>query len=319
MSNLNVHQLNVFLAAAETLNFTRAAEHLEITQPSVSQHIQSLEEHFDLPLFLRSGRNIELTEGGLALIPLARELVYLSIHIEETMASLKGDIHGHLIVGCSTSAGRYLLPKLLASLHTEYPQVRATCRVTTQAQALKMLQEGKVHLALASSPPFIADIEFRKVTEEAIVFVTPLEHPWARRDTIELSDLVDGDFILPEEGSEIHSAVREALSNRQFSIYKLDTLVYLGSLEAIALSIQEGLGVGFLPELIVDRLVKGNVKIVPIKNFSLERGIFVARNKVRPSTAAQDAFWELIVDPATLAGNANKANLKTKSTQLVET
>ncbi|MEJ2708903.1 MAG: LysR family transcriptional regulator [Anaerolineales bacterium] len=319
MSNLNVHQLNVFLAAAETLNFTRAAEHMEITQPSVSQHIQSLEEHFDLSLFVRSGRNIELTEAGLALIPLAREMVYLSIHIEETMASLKGDVYGHLIVGCSTSAGRYLLPKLLASLHTEYPQVRATCRVTTQAHALKMLQEGKVHLALASSPPFIADIEFRKVTEEAIILITPLEHPWAQRDKIELSELVEETFILPEEGSEIHSAVREALSNRQFSIYKLDTLVYLGSLEAIALSVQEGLGVGFLPELIVDRLVKGKVKKVPIKNFSLLRGIFVARNKVRPSTAAQDAFWELIVDPATLASSANIANLKTKSTPLLET
>lgn len=319
MSNLNVHQLNVFLAAAETLNFTRAAEHLEITQPSVSQHIQSLEEHFDLSLFVRSGRNIELTEAGLALIPLAREMIYLSIHIEETMASLKGDVYGHLIVGCSTSAGRYLLPKLLASLHTEYPQVRTTCRVTTQAQALKMLQEGKVHLALASSPPFIADIEFRKVSEEEIILVTPFEHPWAQRDKIELCELLEGTFILPEEGSEIHSAVREALTARQFSIYKLDTLVYLGSLEAIALSVQEGLGVGFLPELIVDRLVKGKVKKVPIENFSLQRGVFVARNKIRPSTAAQDAFWELIMDPISLAGNANKANPKTKSIPLLET
>jgi len=319
MSNLNVHQLNVFLAAAETLNFTRAAEHLEITQPSVSQHIQSLEEHFGLPLFLRAGRNIELTEAGLALIPLVREMVYLSIHIEETMASLKGDIHGHLIVGCSTSAGRYLLPKLLASFHIEYPQVRATCRVTTQAQALKMLQEGKVHLAMASNPPFIADIEFRKITDESIVLISPMEHPWAQREAIELSDLANGKFILPEEGSEIHAAVREAFTNHQFSIYKLDTLVYLGSLEAIALSVQEGLGVGFLPELIVDRLVKDKVKKVSIKNFSLRRGIFVARNLVRPNTGAQDAFWELIVDSSALeVGRAINANRTAKSTKLVE-
>jgi DNA-binding transcriptional LysR family regulator len=319
MSNLNVHQLNVFLAASETLNFTRAAEHLEITQPSVSQHIQSLEEHFGLPLFLRAGRNIELTEAGLTLIPLAREMVYLAIHIEETMASLKGDVYGHLIVGCSTSAGRYLLPKLLASFHTEYPQVRATCRVTSQARALKMLQEGKVHLALASNPPFIADIEFRKVSDEAIVLIAPLDHPWGQCGAIELSDLVHGNFILPEEGSEIHSAVREALTNHQFSIYKLDTLVFLGSLEAIALAVQEGLGVGFLPELIVDRLVKDNVKKVSIKKFSLKRGIFVARNQVRPNTAAQDAFWELIVDPDTLEiGHAIQANRTAKSTNPVE-
>ncbi len=85
---LDVHQLNVFLASAETLNFTRAAKQLHMTQPSVSQHIQGLERHFDLPLFIRSGRNLELTDAGLALLPFAREAVSLSVRIDETMESL---------------------------------------------------------------------------------------------------------------------------------------------------------------------------------------------------------------------------------------
>lgn len=296
MLNLSTHQLNVFLVAAETLNFTQAAQHLQMTQPSVSQHIQALEEHFGLQLFLRSGRNIELTDAGMALIPLARELVYLSTHLEETMASLKGNIHGHLVVGCSTSTGRYLLPKMLASFHQQYPQVRATCQVTTQALALDMLSKGKVHLALASDPPFVQDIEFRKITRESVILIAHPGHPWAKRGRIALKDLDEADFILPDEGSETHAAIREALAELGYSIYQLKTLVSLGSLEAIALSVQEGLGVGFVPELIVKRLVHKKVVVLQIQGLNIGQDVYVARNSRRPATGAQNAFWNLIVD-----------------------
>lgn len=296
MLNLSTHQLHVFLVAAETLNFTQAAQQLQMTQPSVSQHVQALEEHFDLQLFLRSGRSIELTDAGMALIPLAREMVYLSTHLEEMMASLKGNIHGHLVVGCSTSTGRYLLPKMLASFHHQFPQVRATCQVTTQAQALQMLNEGKVHLALASDPPFAQDMEFRKITRESVILIAPARHPWAKRKKIDLQDLDAADFILPEEGSETHSAVREGLAELGYSIYQLKNLVSLGSLEAIALSVQEGLGVGFVPELIVKRLVQNKVVTVEIEGLKIGRDVYVARNSRRPATGAQNAFWNLIVN-----------------------
>ena len=296
MLNLSTHQLNVFLVAAETLNFTQAAQQLQMTQPSVSQHIQALEEHFGLQLFTRSGRSIELTDAGMVLIPLARELVYLSTHLEETMASLKGNIHGHLIVGCSTSTGRYLLPKMLASFHHQYSQVRATCQVTTQAQALQMLSEGKVHLALASDPPLVQDIEFRKITREAVILIVPLKHPWAKRDEIDLKDLKEAHFILPEEGSETHATVREAMAELGYSIYQLNTLVSLGSLEAIALSVQEGLGVGFVPELIVKRLVQNKVAVVKVNKLNICRDVYVGRNSRRPATIAQNAFWDLIIN-----------------------
>ena len=147
---LDAHQLNVFLAAAETLNFTKAAERLHMTQPSVSQHIQSLEQHFGMDLFVRAGRRIELSDGGMALVPLARELVRQSIHIEENMASLKGEVHGHLLVGCSTTPGKYILPHLLARFHDMHPRVQVTCQVTSQSHAAQMLYDGDTHFALTS-------------------------------------------------------------------------------------------------------------------------------------------------------------------------
>ena len=297
MSNLNVNQLNVFLAAAETLNFTQAAQRLQVSQPSVSQHIQALEEHFGLPLFLRSGRNVELSDAGMTLMTMAREMVYLAQHIEEKMASLKGDVHGHLMVGCSTSTGRYALPKLLAAFHNQYPHVQATCHVASQAEALEMLAQGKTHLSLASNPGVYPDLEFRKFAQERVILIVPQDHPWAAKGKVTVQELVEADFILPCETVETHAAIREALAKLDFSIYQLNTLMTLGSLEAIALSVHEGLGVSFVPEMIYDRLVRGKVVPVQVKDLDVELTIFLARNTRRPATAAQDAFWEFSKHP----------------------
>lgn len=292
---LDIHQLNVFLVAAETLNFTQAAQRLHMTQPSVSQHIQALERHFDEVLFLRNGRTLELTDAGMALIPLARDAVNISIRIDETMASLQGKVHGHLLVGCSTTPGKYVLPPLLARFHRRHPQVRVTCQVTSQDNALGALCAGKVHFALSSMPTeTYPDLEFHQFMCDPVVLVTPLDHPWVERGEIEISDLSQADFILREEGSGTHQALSEALAQLGASVNDLNTLLTLGNSEAIALSIQEGLGVGFISELVLERLGEGRLAKINVRGLEILRIIYIAHNTRRPATVAQTAFWEFI-------------------------
>jgi len=213
---LDVHQLNVFLVAAESLNFTQAAQQLHMTQPSVSQHIQGLERHFDMLLFLRNGRNLELTDAGMALLPLAREAVTLSIRVDETMESLKGNIYGHLIVGCSTTPGKYILPNLLARFHKKYPQVRVTCQVSPQTDAIRNVAEGDVHFALFSLDySSYPDIEAVSFLCDPIVLITPLDHPWAQRGEIEPDELLEADFIMREAASGTFSANARGISEAQ--------------------------------------------------------------------------------------------------------
>jgi len=292
---LDVHVLNVFLASAETLNFTRAAKQLHMTQPSVSQHIQVLERHFDLPLFIRSGRNLELTDAGLALLPLAREAVTLSVSIDETMESLKGKIYGHLIVGCSTTPGKYILPLLLARFHRTYSQVRVTCRVSPQSDALRDLVEGNVHFALFSMDhESYPDIEAISFLCDPIVLIAPLDHPWANRSEIEPSELLEADFIMRETDSGTFGALQEELAKFNVSTGELNTVITLGNSEAIALAIQEGIGVGFISKMVVDRLCKEKVTEIRVRGLNICREIFIGRNQRRPATGAQTAFWNFL-------------------------
>lgn len=292
---LDTHQLNVFLTAAETLNFTQAAQRLHMTQPSVSQHIQSLEQHFGMPLFVRSGRTVELSDAGLALVPLARELVNQSIHLEEAMASLQGEVHGHLQVGCSTTPGKYVLPHLLAEFHRSHPRVTVTCQVRPQADALDMLCAGQVHFALASAElERCTDVEFRKFMSDPVHLIAQRSHPWAQRESVEPEELLEGEFIFREAGSGTMAAVWEALARIGLFREQINPLMTLGNSEAIALAVQEGLGVGFVSDVVVTRLVLDRVVPIRVRGLHIQRDIYIGRHNRRPATQAQKAFWEFI-------------------------
>jgi DNA-binding transcriptional LysR family regulator len=292
---LDIHQLNVFVVAAETLNFTQAAQQLHMTQPSVSQHIQFLERHFDMELFIRNGRNLELTDAGMALLPLAREAVALSIRTDEMMDSLKGSIYGHLIVCCSTTPGKYILPNLLARFHRKHPQVRVTCQVSSQTDALKSVAEGDAHFALFSlNHAHYPDLEAISFICDPIVLIAPLNHPWAEQGEIDAGELMDSDFIMRESTSGTFNAVSDALGGQGISMNDLRILITLGNAEAIALAVQEGIGVGFVSQMVVDRLCKGKVAEIRIRGLEICREIYVGHNNRRPATNAQTAFWNFI-------------------------
>ncbi|MBE2199717.1 MAG: LysR family transcriptional regulator [Anaerolinea sp.] len=294
---LDAHQLNVFLVAAETLNFTQAASRLHMSQPSVSQHILSLEQHFEQPLFIRSGRNIQLTDAGTALMPLAKELVNRSVQIEEVMKSLEGEVHGHLMIGCSTTPGKYILPQLLARFHRLYPKVTLSCQVASQQVSFEMVCTGHAHFALLSKPNATCKgVELQEFMDDEILLIAPLTHPWAQRQEIEPEELYTATFILREEDSGTQVAVRSGLSQVGVDIDQLEKLLELGNSEAIAMAVQEGLGLGFVSKVVVERLVKARVAPVSVRGLDLRRKIYISRSVRRPATTAQMAFWDFIIN-----------------------
>jgi DNA-binding transcriptional LysR family regulator len=301
---LDTHRLRVFLIAAETLNFSVAAKRLNMTQPSVSQHIQALEQQFGTELFVRSSRRLCLTEAGAILVPMAEKMVTMSMHAQEVMSNLKGEVHGHLQVGCSTTPGKYILPKLLSKFIHLYPQVKASCQVHSRQEALKQLSEGKVHLALASTHEFDKDCEFFKLYKDKIVLIAPLDHPWATNGSADLYELLDARVILREEDSGTYSVIKQGLENAGMRIEDLHPVLTLSNAEAIAMAVQEGLGIGFVSEVVVSRLVAERVATIHVEGLSeqLQQEIYIGRNMLQPSTVAQKAFWDFVTSPTNQIG-----------------
>jgi DNA-binding transcriptional LysR family regulator len=299
---LDAHQLNIFLVAAEMENFTEAALHLNLSQPSVSAQVKSLERRLGMQLFHRAGRHISLTEAGQALLPLAREMVHLSIHIEETMASLAGTAVGHLKLGCSTAVGRYTLPRLIARFREQHPQVQVSCSVMTRETALKALLDGIVHLAVTSAREFSKEIEYYPFTTDQVVLIVPADHPWAAREQIEPQELLTENFILREKTAGTRHALEEGLAKHGLHTDQLQTVMIVGSSEAIRTAVEEKIGVSFISRLVASASVQlGRIVEVGVANLDLKQQLYIGRNIRRPATKAQTAFWEFVHAPANRA------------------
>lgn len=295
---LNIHEIHIFLIAAETENFSEAGRRLNISQPAVSMQIRSLEETLGMNLFHRSGRHIALTEAGQTLVPMARDLVARSIQIEETMASMQGDVVGLLKLGCSTTSGKYILPKLIARLRARHPQVQVVCHVSSRDMTLQMLLEGAAHIAISSLREPSKDIEYRPFVTDRVLLVVPPDHPWAKSQVIEPRKLVEANFILREEGSGTREALKDKLAWHNLSLDHLNVVMVLGNSEAIRMAVQEGIGVAFISGLVAaEGLQTGKLAAVTVKGLDLTQTLYLARHTGRPATSAQTAFWEFAFAP----------------------
>jgi DNA-binding transcriptional LysR family regulator len=298
---LNLKEIRVFLAAAETENFSEAARRLSMTQPAVSQQVRSLEKHLDIELFERFGRHVALTDAGRALIPLARELFDRANRIEAAMGSLHGDVVGLLTIGCSTAAGKYVLTRVLAGFRERHPRVDVVCHVTNRPSALDLLRTGEAQIGVASLREPGNGIEYRPFLDDRIILITPPQHPWAMRGTpISVPDLRRERFLLREEGSGTLEAVRDALAVHDLTLDHLEVHMVLGSSEAIRMAVAQGVGAGFVSALVAAEAVAlGSVAIVEIEDFDLSRTLYLMRSTSRPPTQPQAHFWEYALGPET--------------------
>lgn len=291
---LDLESLRIFVAAAETGNFTLAAKRLHISQPSVSQNIQLLEQYLDARLFERNGRRVHLSSAGSALLPLAEEVMRACQQIEDTIHSLNGAVAGHLTLGCSTSSGKYLIPRLLAQYRTRYPLVHATVKVGPREQVLDWLAAGVVDVAVTSHRVQRSGLHFRRFFEDEIVLAVPSDHPWAKRSDIAPDELYGERFVMRATSSGTHMTVMETLDQVGVRHDQLETVLTLDNSEAILMAVQEHIGVGFLPRLILDRHGNQRAQAVSIQNVAMKRWIYFVENSRNGYSQAAGAFWQFV-------------------------
>jgi DNA-binding transcriptional LysR family regulator len=292
---LNLSEMHVFAVAAETENFSETARRLHLSQPAVSQQIRSLERYLGVQLFRRSGRSVTLTDAGQIMLPRARELLDLAQRIEGTMRSLEEQVVGHLVVGCTTTAGKYVLPFASAAFGKYHPGVRVTITMCNYTSIVEPLLAQEVHLGVSNTKVVHRDMECRPFFTDHVVLVVPADHPFAHRSSVQPAELLDQPFILREESSSTQHIVRERLAEHGIAMDQLDVVMVVGNTEAIEIAVEHGLGIAFISRLAarhgieLDRIVE-----IPIEGLSLERPLYLVRNSRSAKTPAQTRFWDFI-------------------------
>jgi DNA-binding transcriptional LysR family regulator len=295
---LELHELHVFLIAAETENFSEAGRILQISQPAVSAHIQTLENRLHTQLFDRSGRNIHLNEVGEALVPMVRNLLREAQHLEESITVYQGQLIGHLTIGCSTAAGKYVLPKIMARFRECYPSVNMTCYVGAREQALERLCAGEVDLAVTSLRVPRSGIEYQHFSDDLLVLIAPPDHEWARGASVQPEDLVKYQLVLREPVSGTCITLNRELAAFDMSVEMLQPCLTLWNTEAIVQAVVEGVGPAYVSHTAAEWALRAGLVIeVPVEGLRPVQRLYMARNTGFRATEAQAAFWDFTFAP----------------------
>ncbi len=295
---LDLYELQVFLVAAETENFSETGRILRISQPAVSGHIQALEQRLKTQLFDRTGRNIKLNEVGEALVPVARNLLKEAQQVEEFVALRRGTVTGQLTMGCSTAAGKYILPGIMTRFLECNPNVRIVCEVGPRSQGLERLVSGEIDLAVSSLRIPRRAVEYRHFADDLLVLIAPPAHPWTKSGAIKVEDLAEYPLILREVSSGTTFTLNRELARFDMSVEMLQTRLTLYNSEGIVQAVADGAGPAFVSRLSAEAgLKQHSVVEVAVEGLRLVQRLYMARHTGFHATEAQTAFWNFTFAP----------------------
>lgn len=288
---MDIHRLEVFCRVVEFKSFTKAADAVFLTQPTVSEHIRALEEEVGERLVDRLGREILPTAAGKILYQYAKDLIRIRNSAVQAIQRFKGDLSGHLLVGASTIPGTYILPGLLGSFKGRYPSILVTLKIGGSGEIVEKVIDGSLELGLIGVKWEDRRVVLEEIFSDELVLVVPPEHPWAERKTVELDDLAGEPFILRERGSGTRMVMNQALEAHGFSPASIRTVAEMGSTEAVRQGIRARIGVSVLSrQAVADDLARGDLTALPISGVRLSRSFYLALRKNRQPSPLCTAF-----------------------------
>lgn len=265
-------RLKVFIAAARTLSFTRAAERLCISQPAVSRHIGELESRYRVPLFHRRGSRLELTGAGRTLLEAAERIGDEYRRLHYAMSLCTGTLEGELRLGASTTIAQYLLPPILARFTARFPEVGVSLLSGNSGQVEQALEEHRIDLGLVESVSRRQGLHYTFFAPDELVLVARTGGKYARTESLTPDELCRVPLVLREEGSGTLEVIAAALAAAGIRLTQLHVAMRLGTTEGIKAFVRNSDTLAIVSVIsVVDCLRSGALCIVDVEGLSLRR------------------------------------------------
>ena len=289
---MDLGQLEAFVQVANQRSFSRAAEALFLTQPSVTARIQALERDLGERLFERSGRGVRLTEVGACFLPHAERVLQALSAGRDAIDSLRNLQSGTLVLASATTVSTYILPGLLKTFRYRYPRVEVSVKTGRSEQVLQMLLSDEAQVGLVRAV-FHQDIETRGLIEDELVLVTNASHELANSGPVTINQLGDHPFIFFEANSSYYS-LAQGLFRQHGVVPRMQ--MELDSMEATKKMVEEGLGIALLPRMAIEsELESGVLCEIQIGDIpSASRQIALISRRGRPLGPVAQAFVDIV-------------------------
>src|SRR5579864_1995607 len=297
---MEMHQLAYFESVSRHLHFTRAAEELNVAQPSVSQQIRKLENELGAPLFHRMKRHVALTEAGKTFLPHARAVLQRLEEARLEVQELSGLRKGTLAVGAPPSVGTHLLPKALAAFSQRHPGIALSFREAGSRTLVSLLEEGELDLAVIIQPVRHPALVADPLIEEELLLAVPRMHHLAHGDfeqRVRMAQLKQEPFVLLREGA--YDLRDQTLAACRKAGFEPQVALDGGEMDSMLRFVAAGIGLAILPEMVLGDL---DVRDGPVALRRLQprltRSLVLARRRDRYFSAAAREFTTVLVEAA---------------------
>lgn len=271
---IETRHLKIFVTVYKERSFTKAAEKLFTSQPTVSEHMQNLEARLNCKLFDRLGRSILPTAEAEILYPRAIAILEDLQRLEEEISATGKNVAGELILGASTIPGTYILPELAASFKKEFPDISFEIQIKDSAKIIEAVAGNELLLGVVGAKIPSSKVRYQSFAEDELILAAAQDNPVPAE--IALPDLCHLPFIVRERGSGTRKTTEALLARQQYPLSQLNICATLGSSAAVKEAIKANLGVSVISRFAIqDELTSGKIKKIHISGLSMRRNFYI--------------------------------------------
>jgi len=266
-ASFDLRHLQSFCRVAELRNFSKAAEDLFLTQPTVSGHVLALEKSLGIRLFDRTGREARLTKAGQLLYQYASKTLLVCRDALNALSEFSQGIRGELCLGASTIPGEHILPKLLTDFKREHPHFAVRLKIADTQEIVQGVLRGDIEFGVIGAKIEHPSLQYGLFAKDKIVFVGPPGVPRATKSKIALSDLLQMPFIVREQGSGTRMAVEKILKKVGKNFGHFREIAEMGSTASVKAAVRAGLGFAFISRTAVEEeLTRGLISELQVED-----------------------------------------------------
>jgi|Deesub1362A_J573_1020465.scaffolds.fasta_scaffold00417_13 DNA-binding transcriptional LysR family regulator len=296
---MELHHIRLFCLVMELRSVTKAARKSFLTQPTVTQHLKSLESELGMTLFERQGRQLVPTEAGEIFYGYAKKILGLLEEAHRALDDHVGVVRGDLRIAGSTIPGHYILPRLLGKFCSLYPEVRPHLHIGDSQGVMEMVSAKEVDLGFVGAVLHRPALIFQPFAQDELIVVQPAQSPFIEPKTRPLppSALKDLPFLSREPGSGTRTSWERLLLKSGVDPSSLRIVGEFGSTESLIQGVKAGLGVGVVSlRAVKEDLRQGTLLRVPLQGPAMERTFYVVRLKSRALSLTALTFQSFVLD-----------------------
>ena len=287
-SPLDSRQIQAFQVLSKTGSFTETAKALHLSQSAISHSIKALEQNVGCRLVDRLGKRALLNQAGEQLLIRVEKILLEMSEARSELRRLGQWGHGRLRVSATPTACQYLLPSVLREFKESFPKCAILIEPGDTPQAIELLRQNRVDLALALEPPEEERITFRPLFSDELKFIVSPLHPWAKAGRVPREEIAQQNYILYNKASYTFRIIARYLSQESIN---LRSFLELGSMEAIKELVKLGLGVGILaPWIAQTEIEEGSLVAMPLGRRKLKRNWGLAHWQTRRLSLPEETF-----------------------------